>query len=224
MIPKIIIHNTISLDGRLNGFDPNLETYYKIAGTFNEDAVLVGSNTAKIGIKLFLEEVPNEEEPDFIKPVIKKDDPTPYWITPDTKGKLKDLLHVYRRTDYCKDIIVLICEKTPQSYIEYLENRYYDYIKTGKDHIDIKFALEIVNEKYGINLIRSDSGGILNSILLKEDLVDKISLLLYPGVVGNKFTSLFNNLGLDNVKIDLDLIESKVFDDNNIWLYYKIKK
>lgn len=224
MIPKIIIHNTISLDGRLNGFDSNLEKYYNIAGKFKEDAVLVGSNTAKIGIGLFLKGIPKEDESDFKKPIFNKDNPTPYWVTPDTKGLLKNLLHVYRRTKYCKDVIILICKKTPISYIEYLENRSYDYIKTGMDHIDIKKALNKLNEKYEINLIRSDSGGILNSILLKEGLVDKISLLLYPGVVGNKFTSLFNNLCLDNVKIDLELLESEVFDDGNIWLYYKIKK
>ena len=37
MIPKIILHNSISLDGSLINFDVDMETHYKIAGSFKPD-------------------------------------------------------------------------------------------------------------------------------------------------------------------------------------------
>ena len=50
MLPKIIIHNSISIDGSLINFEVNMVLHYKIAGSFNAEMHLVGSNTAKIGM------------------------------------------------------------------------------------------------------------------------------------------------------------------------------
>jgi len=47
MLPKVVIHNTISLDGSTTGFDANLEVHYGILGSYEPDAMIVGSNTAK---------------------------------------------------------------------------------------------------------------------------------------------------------------------------------
>ena len=49
MLPKVILHNTISLDGSLTGFEPNLEIHYQIARSYQADVHFVGSRTAKAG-------------------------------------------------------------------------------------------------------------------------------------------------------------------------------
>jgi len=43
MLPKVIIHNIVSLNGCLTGFEFNLKTYYEIAGTYKPNLVSVGS-------------------------------------------------------------------------------------------------------------------------------------------------------------------------------------
>ncbi len=45
MKPRIILHNAVSADGRMDWFEANLETYYELAGRFDEDVTLSGSGT-----------------------------------------------------------------------------------------------------------------------------------------------------------------------------------
>ena len=45
MLPYVIIHNAVSLDGKVVGFIPNIALYYEIASRFKEDAALIGSET-----------------------------------------------------------------------------------------------------------------------------------------------------------------------------------
>jgi len=125
MLPKVIIHNSVSLNGSITGFEPNMGLHYKIAGSYEPDVHLVGSNTVKIGVELYGGGVPEEEEKDFEKP--KRDSALPYWVIPDTSGSLKGLLHTCRQFEFCKDVIVLISESTPEDYVEYLTERGYQY-------------------------------------------------------------------------------------------------
>ncbi|KYK20836.1 5-amino-6-(5-phosphoribosylamino)uracil reductase [Thermoplasmatales archaeon SG8-52-4] len=226
MLPKIIIHNVVSLNGSLTGFDPNIEKYYEIARTYKHDAVLVGSNTAKAGLEMFYDKITPEKKSDFKKPILKSDDKTPLWIIPDSRGILQNKLHVIRQSGYCKDIIVLISKKTSKSYINYLKERNYDYILTGEDHVNYKQALEIIYDKYNVKAIRMDSGGTLNSILLSQGLVDKISILLSPVIVSKSNNYLIKKLNKasEKGKIDLNLIKNKIVDKNHVLLIYKVIK
>jgi hypothetical protein len=45
VLPKVIIHNSVSLDGSLTDFEPNMGLHYQIAGNYPPDAHLIGSNT-----------------------------------------------------------------------------------------------------------------------------------------------------------------------------------
>ena len=87
MLPKVIIHNSISLDGSLTGFEPNMGLHYQIAGDYKPAVHLIGSNTAKVGVELFGNGVPLEELSDFQKP--KRDKSLLYWVIPDTKRNIE---------------------------------------------------------------------------------------------------------------------------------------
>src|SRR5690349_20135202 len=43
--PRVTIHNTASVDGKVTGFPVDLGLYYEIAGRVLHDAVLTGSGT-----------------------------------------------------------------------------------------------------------------------------------------------------------------------------------
>jgi len=47
LLPKIILHNSISIDGSLTNFEPNMGLHYQIAGNYKPDIHLIGSNTIK---------------------------------------------------------------------------------------------------------------------------------------------------------------------------------
>lgn len=215
MLPKVIVHNSLSIDGSLTNFEVNMELHYNIAGTFNADMHLVGSNTAKIGIDLFLDEIPQESQDDFKKP--RKNGIL--WVTPDTTGKMKGLLHVLRKSEYCKDVVILISEKTSKEYIEYLKKRNYDYHTVGKDKCDLRKSIELLQDKYGAKTILVDTGSVLSNILIEHGLVSEISLLLHPVVVGKKAYNMFAHI---KNKIKLELIKKESFDNGYTWNLYRI--
>lgn len=219
MHPKIIIHNSISTDSSLTNFEPNMSLHYKIAGSFKPDINLIGSNTIKKGIELYGEEVHLEEKKDFKKP--KRNKKLPYWVIIDTRGKLKGLLHTCRRFELCKDVIILISEKTPKDYLNYLIERNYDYHNVGKDHVDLKKAIELLSNKYKPTTILTDTGRILGNLLIKQGFVSMISLLIHPIIVGNKSYNMFSDI---NKNLKLKLIKNEILENDYIWLVYTIEK
>jgi 2,5-diamino-6-(ribosylamino)-4(3H)-pyrimidinone 5'-phosphate reductase len=219
---KVIMHNEISLDGAIRSFEPNLELYYQIAETFKADVHLVGSRTAKMGLKTYWGRIPEEEPEDFTKPLIKSWDKRPYWFIPDTRGLLKGLLHVYRKSGYCKDVVVLVSKRTPKSYIKYLKERDYDHYSCGRDHVEFRQALRLMRAHYGTRVVMTDSGGTLNNILLKQGLISEISLLVAPVLVGDKRTNLFRTLKLQGNKPRLQLIKNRMLEKHYLLLIYRI--
>jgi len=131
-------------------------------------------------------------------------------------------LHVFRRSEYSKDVIVLVSEKTPEGYINYLKERNYDFILTGVDRVNVRQALEIASERYGFELVVSDSGGMLNSILLEQGLAEEISLILSPEITGRNGTNLFRNLEKSGIR--LELLKDEVVEKKYVHLIYKVLK
>lgn len=219
MYPKVIIHNSISLDGSLTGFQPNMGLHYQIAGNYEPEVHLIGSNTVRTGIELFGNGVQPEVEADFEKS--KRDKNLPYWIVLDTKGVLKGLLHSCRRFEFCRDVAVLISETTPREYVEYLEKRNYDYFTVGNEHIDLAKALKLLSAKFKAKTVLTDTGRILGNLLMEQGLVNEISLLVHPVVVGEKSYNLFGNVK-ENPQWKLRLQKQDRLDDGCVWLVYKV--
>lgn len=216
MMPYLVLHNSISLDGSLLNFNVNMKLHYQIAGEYRPDAHLIGSTTIKSGIELYGDCISKEKKKDFKKP--QRDINLPYWIIVDTKGVLQGFLHVCRKFDLCKDVIVLISDKTPKKYLSYLEKREYDYIKSGKNHVDLTKSFEFLFVNYKIKKILVDSGRILGNILINKGLIKEISLLIHPIIVGKKSYNIFADL-MSNKKIFLHSF--KVLDKEFIWVVYK---
>jgi 2,5-diamino-6-(ribosylamino)-4(3H)-pyrimidinone 5'-phosphate reductase len=219
MLPKVIVHNSISLDGSLTNFEPNMGLHYQIAGNYTPDAHLIGSNTVKVGVELYGEEVPLEERGDFEKPERAKS--LPLWVIPDTTGALKGLLHTCRRFEYCKDVVVLVSEETPEDYLAHLRERSYDFHVVGKRHVDLKLALELLSEKYKVKTVLADTGRILGNLLLEQGLASELSLLVHPVIVGKEAYTMFGNIGKG---INLKLVRQEALGKGYVWLVYKVAK
>jgi len=218
MMPEVIIHNSISIDGSLTNFEPNMTLHYRIASSYKPGVHLVGSNTVKTGIELYEDGVPSEEEKDFEKP--ERDKSLPYWVIPDTRGKLKGLLHTCRRFEYCKDVIVLVSETTPTEYIKHLEIRNYDYHMVGKKNIDLEKALKLLSSEYKVKKVLTDTGRILGNLLIKQGFASELSLLIHPVIVGKKSYNIFSDI---NENISLKLWKQRTLPQGHLWLVYSIK-
>ena len=222
VINKVIMHNSISLDGSFTDFKVNMGLHYQIAGRYRADATLIGANTIKTGVEIYGEEIQPESEADFTKP--DRDTDLPYWIIVDTKGITKGLLHTCRSFEFCKDVIVLVSRHTGEEYINYLWERNYDYLVCGDEHIDYEEVLGVLSRKYGIRTILVDSGPALNRVLLDKGLIDEISLLVSPVLVGTKSDKLLTNLNMGDQNINLSLVVSEVLDNSLVLLSYKVQK
>jgi 2,5-diamino-6-(ribosylamino)-4(3H)-pyrimidinone 5'-phosphate reductase len=217
MLPKVIIHNSISIDGSLSSFEPNMELHYRIAGMFKPEIHLIGSNTITAGIELYGGDVPPEDASDFKKPIRSKN--LPAWVVVDSKGRCDGLLHTCRRFEQCRDVILLVSQATPQRYLRYLDERQYEYHRFGRDCVDLRSALTFLAKNYHVKTIVTDTGRILGNLLLNQGLVDEISLLVHPVIVGKTSYNMFNEIEKNH---DITLMKCERLEKQYIWLLYKI--
>jgi len=221
MPPIITIFNSVSTDGAVTGFPLDLEAHYKVLGQMAPEAVLVGSNTAKTGIETFIREIPPETDKDRKKPDVKADDRRAYWVIPDSKGVLKNMLHVYRQTGYGKDIIVLVSESTPADYLTYLKERQYGFIISGKSKVDLPAALSEAASRYDFRFIVTDTGPALNTAVLEAGLGDEMKLLVWPEIAGKSGRNFMEGLK-SGVKLQLLSCENR--EKGSVLLSYKIRR
>lgn len=217
MKTHVILHNSISLNGSLTGFEVNMGLHYQLAGSYKPQAHLIGSNTVLIGAELYGEGIPPEEPDDFIKP--SRSPHLPFWAVIDSGGKLEGMLHTCRRFEYCRDVIVFVTESTSPGYLLHLSERNYDAFIVGRRKADLKTVMEVLADQFHVKTILVDTGRILGNLLLKKGLVDEISLLVHPEIVRKRSYPMFGNFPEN---IDLQLIKEELLEKKYIWLRYKV--
>ena len=221
MYPEVIIHNSVSLDHAVRGFEVDLGLHYGALLAFEPGAVLAGSTTAKTGIELFMEINETETEADRHRPAVLPDDPRPVSVIVDSRGVLKDLLHFYRNMEHTKDVIVLVSEATPEDYLDYLREREYPFIRCGRERVDLKAAIRELGERFGIARVVSDSGPDLNNVLIREGIADTISLIVHPVIAGDREKILFDRVG---GRVTLELQKAVPLEQGTVHLLYAVKK
>jgi 2,5-diamino-6-(ribosylamino)-4(3H)-pyrimidinone 5'-phosphate reductase len=179
MLPKVILHNAVSLDGKIDGFPIDLQQYYELVSTWKEDATLAGSDT-------FLKaasEAPPEDDRALLPPKVDPHDTRPILAVPDSRGRIRTW-HYLRSLPYWRGFVALCSRSTPQEYLHYLKERHIDIIIAGEDHVDLRAALLELYSRYGVKVVRVDAGGTLNGLLLSQGLVNELSVLIYPCLAG----------------------------------------
>jgi len=96
------------------------------------------------------------------------------------------------------------------------------------DQINFSHLFNELKLKYGVDSMTIQSGGSLNSVLLRENLIDKVSIVVAPVLVGGKDTStLVDGDSLqtfdDLAKIKaLRLVENRTLNNSYIHLKYEV--
>jgi 2,5-diamino-6-(ribosylamino)-4(3H)-pyrimidinone 5'-phosphate reductase len=224
MVPDVILHTATSLDGRITGFPADLEMYYGLAAQWNPDAILFGSETVLAAVRdnPALEVPPEHEE--MFRPPEDAPDPRPLLVIADSRGRVR-CWDAIRRWPYMRDVLALCSGSTPQEYLGYLAERKIGTIVAGKDHIDIRAALDGLNRQYNVRRVRVDSGGTLNSVLLQAGLVTEVSVLIHPFLAGGRpERTMFDPVkaGFPDLQVPLTLHSSEVMGNGILWARYTV--
>jgi 2,5-diamino-6-(ribosylamino)-4(3H)-pyrimidinone 5'-phosphate reductase len=226
MLPKVILHTAMSLDGRITNFPADLELYYGLAAQWNPDAILFGSGTVLAAVRDNPAlDVPPDHEEMFAPPEDAQADPRPLLVIADSRGMVR-CWDAIRKWPYMRDVLALCSSSTPQEYLGYLADRRIGTVIAGDDRIDMRAALEALNRQYGVKVLRVDSGGTLNSVLLHAGLVDEVSVLIHPFIAGGKADPTLSDplkAGIPDLQVSLRLQSAEVVKDGIVWARYLVR-
>lgn len=223
MLPRVIMHNAVSVDGRLDWIEPDLGVFYGIAARFGEEATLVGSETILTAYAAEPAESGDEPPgPDVFEPA----ETLPLLVVPDSRGRIRFWRRLLREP-YWRAGVALCSDSTPPEHLDYLERIGVERIVTGGVRVDMRAALEELAERFGVKVVRADCGGTLNGVLLRAGLVDEVSLVIDPTMVGGTSPrSLFIAPDLEEPggAIPLELEGLERMEGGSVWLNYRVIK
>jgi riboflavin biosynthesis pyrimidine reductase len=245
--PRVIVHNTASVDGRITLAPGALllfgdERWEAVAGSSNEayetlksvfqpDAILEGSGS-------FVAE--GTESPplppadgdasalyqDFLpEAVVNRPGHRGWFTVVDGRGRVRWFYKEYPGEEWAGwHLLVLAGQHTPPAYLAYLRRENIPYLVAGRGRVDLDLALSKLNRMLGVQRVLSTAGGRLNGALLRAGLVDEISIELFPAVIGGPDTpSLFDAPALEPNEwpVRLKLISAQAQADDHVWLRYE---
>ena len=223
--PYVICYLAVSLDGRLDGFEPDLERYYGIAARFEADAILSGSETAIAAIEKY-GGVENAYDHGPAAPRAGPDDPRPLLAVVDGRGRVRRW-SVFQQAPYWGRWVALIAAGVSGAHRDYLASRNVDVLECGSERVDLDLALRRLAEDYGVRRIRVDSGGRLNGALLRAGLVDEVHLLVCPWLSGGtspRSSFIADDLTPDALGTKLERTAVEPFDDGAVLLSYRVAR
>jgi 2,5-diamino-6-(ribosylamino)-4(3H)-pyrimidinone 5'-phosphate reductase len=219
VVPYVVLHVEASLDGRIDWIRPDVGRFYALASEFREDAILTGADTLLEGPGLPAEDDPEPPSPEELG------GERPLLAVVDSRGRFT-LWNWLRKQQYWRDAMAFVSKATPRAVRDRLARQGVAACEAGDDRVDLRGALEWLNERHGVRRVRVDSGGALSGALLRAGLLNEVSLLVEPALVGGVQPRTFMR-GPDPSSVDdvvqLDLIATQGFDDGLVWLRYRLR-
>jgi 2,5-diamino-6-(ribosylamino)-4(3H)-pyrimidinone 5'-phosphate reductase len=219
--PHVTIHSLASLDGRLDGFPPDQGLYYELAAAIPHQAVLSGSGTmlaAAVAEGIDLDADGPEGAP-AATPVATD---LPWLVVVDSRGQLTRLAWL-RSAPFWRDVLILCSDTTPPAHLDRLTRAGVTYEVVGADRVDLASALTVLAERYGVEHVRVDAGPALNAALLDAGLVDEVSVVVAPWLVGSAGARpLHLALQLPEAA-GLRLTAVETLRDDHVWLRYEVR-
>jgi 2,5-diamino-6-(ribosylamino)-4(3H)-pyrimidinone 5'-phosphate reductase len=214
MLPYVVLHSAVSVDGRTDRLDVDLGLYYSLLSTWNEDLTLCGSETM---LQPGWESWEHDGTTDPSKPLL---------AVVDSRGRFKNWKKA-APSPYWRAGIALCSEATPAEHLRFLEKEGVETIVAGKEKVDLRAALERLAEGHGVKVVRVDSGGTLNGALLRAGLVSEVSVLVQPQLTGGESPrSLYRarDLAADELPMDVELMSSRKLKGGTVWLRYRVPR
>lgn len=197
---------------QIDGVKEGLQQYYDIEQTTDLFSLNTGRVMSKIGVNE-RKETPSKSPCSF--------------IIVDNKPHLNE-----NGIDYlCKWVNTLYLVTTNKNHVAYkLKENYQNLIILEYEKLDLKLLLEDLNKKHNVDYLTIQSGGNLNGLFLRENLIDYVNIVIAPLLVGGRDTSTL--IDGDSITTPeelnklraLKLIECNKLDNSYIQLKYKVLK
>jgi 2,5-diamino-6-(ribosylamino)-4(3H)-pyrimidinone 5'-phosphate reductase len=198
----VVAHVAVGLDGATTGFEPRAGLFYDLASTWSEDVTLVGADTILAQEAALTAALRPGPAPDG-----------PLLAVVDGRSRVREW-DALRDVGHWSDVVALRCAATPLTQIE----RPARQLVRGVDRVDLAAVLDEFG-RAGARTVRVDSGGELIGALLAAGLVDEVSLLVHPVLVGSSGTRRWHGrTPLDRTM--LELVAADVIDHDLVWLRY----
>jgi 2,5-diamino-6-(ribosylamino)-4(3H)-pyrimidinone 5'-phosphate reductase len=209
--PRVIVHAAVSLDGRIEGFQPDVGAYYELIPAWDEDVTLCGSET-------ILAAEPEPDPPDAA-PLADADpsDRRPLLAVIDSRGRVRSWSRLIA-SGHWRAALAVCSSTTPADHVDYLGRQNVDTLVAGGDRVDLEATLAALAER-GMETVRIDAGPSLNGLALRAGVVDEVSLLVHPAIVGDGRSFVD---GLD-AAVGLRLVASDERGGGLVWLRYAVE-
>lgn len=224
--PRTQLYMLMSLDGKIStgnndgldfdqdlskiaGVKEGLQQYYDIEKTTDINSFNTGRVMAKIGM--------NEPNKNIEKI------PCSFIIADNSHLTLDGVKNLCKRT---RRLSLVTANKDHPCFSSNEENL---EIILYKDKIDFINLFDKLGSKYGMKRITVQSGGSVNAVLLRAGLIDKISVVIAPLIVGGEdVATLVDGESINSLKdlnriVPLELISVTKLKKSYIHLQYKVK-
>ena len=119
----------------------------------------------------------------------------------------------------------LVSHATPREYLAFLRRSEIPYLVAGREHVDLAQIMAKLSSLLGVSTVISTAGSRLNGALLRAGLVDEVSLVLAPALVGGTITpTLFESedLGQHDWPTRLELLSVESDGAGRVTLRYRV--
>ena len=139
----------------------------------------------------------------------------------DTRGHL-----VWDASDIDGDhVVAVLSERVSDEYLAFLRERGVSYLLAGAREVDLALALEKIGARFPVRTLMLEGGGRINGSMLREGLVDEVSVLVAPVVDGRISTpALFDVDGEGSARYRLALEHVERRADDVLWLRYRVER
>jgi dihydrofolate reductase len=143
----------------------------------------------------------------------------------DTKGVLRWGKNSIKLSNVAEPLhlVVIVTTSTPKEYLQYLQNNGISYLVAGTNEIDFLKLFTTMKEKFGVETLLLEGGGLLNGSVMADNLVDEISILVTPTVTNrSKAPSVFERKQEEPLNLrPYSLVGVQKLDKDTVWLRYK---
>jgi riboflavin biosynthesis pyrimidine reductase len=209
--PWVLAHNVASLDGRLtiapgvlllqgderwSAVVGDSDPYVALRQEFSPDAILEGSGSFVVDGVAPVDQPhdPAGDHPDLAhdflpEHVVRRPSHQGWFTVVDGRGRVRWQYKEFPDPAWGGwHLLVLACGATPARYLADLHSQGIPYLVVGESRIDLAAALERLAGRLGVRRVLATGGGRLQGELLRQGLIDEVSLELAPTLIGGEAT------------------------------------
>jgi riboflavin biosynthesis pyrimidine reductase len=119
-------------------------------------------------------------------------------------------------------VVAILTERVSDEYLAHLREHGVSYLLAGAPEVDLSLALEKIGARFGVRTLMLEGGGRINGSMLRDGLIDEVSVLVAPIVDGRIGTPAVFDIEGDGstYKLVLEAVDQR--EGDVLWLRYRV--